>query len=218
MGRKRGALAMAQRGNSAWSKYRGARARLAELETLRDKLQHTRPRTRGKKAAKTRVLNKLARQIPAAKGMLTKARNAIAKAAASRSMGKKAARQERSEAAKRGWAKRRAPRASPATASIVKHRFYGHKMPFLTRAGVIDVYPPMKDDRSKIGKYFGQIDRMLANLPYSFAEFEGDSIYDEIRGKRQPFITNVDFILAHSDEFNFGLSFYRDRHEVPKAS
>jgi hypothetical protein len=209
---------MAQRSKGAWSKYRGARTRLAELEALRDKLQHTRPRTRGKKAAKTRALNKLARQIPAAKGMLTKARNAIAKAAASRSMGKNAARQERSEAAKRAWVKRRAQKASPAAVPPAKHRFYDRKMPFLTERGVIDVYPPLEDDRSKIGKYFGQIDRMLANLPYSFAEFEGDSIYDEISGKRLPFITDVDFILAHSDEFNFGLSFYRDRHEVPKAS
>ena len=204
---------MAARKISAHTHYRHARARLDELEALRDTLQRTRPRTRGKKAAKTRALNKLSRRIPAIKGLLTKARNAIAKAARGKKSNASSARQTRSEAAKRGWAKRRARKAAPASVPATKTRFYQYKMPFLTRRGVIDVYPPSKDDRSKIGKYFGQVDRMQANLSYSFAEFEGDSIYDELSNQRLPFITDVDFILAHSDEFNFGLSFYRDRHE-----
>lgn len=192
-------------------------ARLAELAEDLDQKQRSRPRTRGKKAAKTRAINKLKRQIAAAKGQLTKARKAIARAAASRAYAKKAARQNRSTAAKRGWAKRRTQKDSPAAVPRSKQRFYHHKMPFLTRdRGVIDVYPPSQDDRSKIGKYFGQVDRMRAHLPYSFDEFEGGSIYDELSGERLPFITDVDVILAHSDEFDFGLSFYRDRRE-PKA-
>ena len=209
---------MARQRTGLWSKYRGARAHLAKLEALQEQVQRMRPRTRGKKAAKTRALNQLARQIPAAKGLLTKARNAIAKSTATRTSGTKLAREKRSAAAKRGWAKRRAPKETrPAAVSSSHQRFYRYKMPFLTwDRGVIDVYPPEKSDRSKIGKYFGQIDRMLANQAYSFAEFHGDSIYDELSGQRLPFITDVDFILTHSDEFNFGLSFYRDRHE-PKA-
>ncbi|HEY2474978.1 MAG TPA: hypothetical protein VGI19_09260 [Candidatus Cybelea sp.] len=207
---------MARRGNGAWSKYRSARARLAELEAARDTLQRSRPRTRGKKAAKTRALNKLARQIPAAKGLLTKARKAIAKAAASQAVGKSAARQKRSEAAKRGWAKRQAGKPSQAATPVVSGS--NRAMPFLTHAGIVGVWPPAKDDRSKIGKYFGQVDRMLAHMPHSFEQFEGDSIYDEISGKRLPFITDVDFILMHSDEFHFGFSFYRDRHEFTKVA
>jgi hypothetical protein len=211
---------MAAHKPSPHTRYRHARARLADLEALRDKLARSRPHTTGKKAAKTRQLNKLARQIPAAKGLLTKARNAIAQAAATRTTHKRTASQKRSDAAKRGWAKRRARKASPATPKpAFRLRFpgYEYKMPFLTRMGIIDVWPRSFEDRSKIGKYFGQVDRLLSNLPFSFAEFEGNFIFDELSGERLPFITDIDFILAHSDEFNFGLSFYRDRHE-PKAS
>ena len=208
---------MARTKTGTWSKYRRAQKTLSELEAQLAALQCARPRTRGKKAAKTRALHKLTRRIPAAKGLLTKARNAIAKAARGRKSSTSATKQKRSDAAKRGWAKRRARKATSPAVPGIKLRFYDYKMPFLTRdRGVIDVYPTSKADRSKIGKYFGQVDRMLANLPYSFEEFEGDSIYDELSGERLPFITDVDFILAHSDEFNFGLSFYRDRHE-PKV-
>jgi hypothetical protein len=209
---------MARVKRGTWSKYRRAQKTLSELEAQLAALQRTRPRTRGKKAAKTRVINKLARSIPAAKGLLTKARNAIASAARGRKSTTSATKQKRSDAAKRGWAKRRAGKAPPADSKGVRTRFLSYKMPFLTRGGVIDVYPPSKDDRSKIGKYFGQVDRMLANLPYSFEEFDDNSIYDELSGEHLPFINDVDFILAHSDEFNFGLSFYRDRHEPSKVS
>ncbi len=208
---------MARVKTGTWSKYRRAQKTLSELEAQVAALQRTRPRMRGKKAARTRALNKLGRRIPAAKGLLTKARNAIARAARGRKSTTSEAKQQRSDAAKRGWVKRRARTAHPAAATPSPSlRFYSYKMPFLTSDGVIDVYPPSKDDRSKIGKYFGQIDRMLANAPYSFAEFNHDSIYDELSGERLPFITDVDFILAHSDEFDFGLSFYRDRH-APKV-
>jgi hypothetical protein len=209
---------MARRGDGAWSKYRGARARLAELETLRDQLQRTRPRTRGKKAAKTRALNKLARQIPAVKGLLTKARNAIAKTAAARTTGKKTSRSKRSEAAKRGWATRRARKPSaPAVAPSAPAPSGKLAMPHLTIAkGVVGVWPPSKDDRSKEGQYWGTVDRLFSNQPASFERFEGDSIFDEISGKRLPFVTDLDVIYAHHDEYLFGLTFYRNRHEYER--
>jgi hypothetical protein len=209
---------MARRGDGAWSKYRSARTRLAELETLRDALARTRPRTRGKKAAKTRALNKLARRIPAAKGLLTKARKAIAKTAAVRATGKKTSREKRSEAAKRGWATRRARKASAPTAPPSSPASTGKlAMPHLTVAkGVVGVWPSSKDDRSKEGKYWGTVDKLFSNQPASFASFDGDSIYDEISGTRLPFVTDLDVIYAHHDEYLFGLTFYRDRHEYER--
>jgi hypothetical protein len=209
----------ARKAPSNHTRYRHARARLADLESLRAVLEGMRPRTRGKKAAKTRQLNKLARQIPAAKGMLTKARNAIAKAAASRTVTKREASQKRSHAAKRGWLTRRARKAVPSRLTPTPAAISDKVLPFLTyERGVIDVFPPSKDDRSKIGRYFGRIDRLLCNEPVSFDEFDGDSIFDEISSRRLPFITNREFILAHSDEFNFGLSIYRDRHELDRSA
>jgi ribosomal protein S20 len=208
---------MAAHKPSPHTRYRHARVRLADLEVLRDKLERSRPRTRGKKAAKTRQLNTLARQIPAARGLLTKARNAIAKAASSRTTHKRTASQKRSDAAKRGWSTRRAGKVSPAPAAPATTTGSGKALPFLTyETGVVGVWPPSKDDRSKLGKYWGSVDRLLSNEPVSFDRFEDGSIYDEISGKRLPFITDRDFILAHSDEFNFGLTIYRDRHEFTK--
>jgi hypothetical protein len=208
---------MAAYKSSPHTSYRHARARLADLEALRDKLARSRPRTSGKKAAKTRQLNKLARQIPAAKGLLTKARNAIAKAVATRTTEKRTASQKRSDAAKRGWSTRRAGKASLAPVATATTPGSGKALPFLTfEKGVVGVWPPSKDDRSKLGKYWGTVDRLLSNRPASFVRFEGDSIYDEISGKHLPFITDRDFILAHSDEFNFGLTIYRDRYEFTK--
>ncbi len=111
---------------------------------------------------------------------------------------------------------RRARKASaPIQAAATPGR--GLAVPFLTiERGVVGVWPPSKDDRSKVGKYWRQVDRLLAHQPASFEQFDGDSIYDEIGGKRLPFVTNIDVILAHSDEFDFGL-FYRDRHEYKKV-
>ena len=204
---------MARAKNGPWSKYRNAHALIAELEAQREKHLRTRPRTSGKKAAKTRALNVLARRISAAKGRLTKARKAIALKAATRSASRKVARQKRGEAAKRGWVKRRARTAPvPVTPSSNK------EIPHLTRAGVVWVWPPSKDDRSKEGRFWVMVDRLLSNQHASFAEFEGDSIFDEISGKRLPFVTDLDIIYAYSDEFIFGLSFYRDRHEYTKVA
>lgn len=201
-----------------WSKYRRAQKTLTELQAQLAALQRSRPRTRGKKASKTRALNNIKRRIPAAKGLLTKARNAIAKAARGRKSTTSAAKQKRSDAAKRGWAKRRAGKASKAAIATDSVSTSNLAMPFLTSAGIVGVWPPAKSDRSKIGKYFSQVDRMLAHQPYSFDQFDGVWIYDEISGKRLPFITDIDLILTYSDEFHFGFSFYRDRHAFTKVA
>lgn len=208
---------MAARKPSPHTRYRHARARLDSLEALHAALERTRPRTRGKKAAKTRALNQLARQIPAAKGLLTKARNAIAQAARVRTSSTGVGKQKRSEAAKRGWATRRARAAAKAPTPSALQTSGQLAMPFLTVAfGVIGVWPPSKDDRSKVGKYWSTVDRLLANQAASFDRFEGDSVYDEISGKRLPFVTDLNVILAHSDEYVFGLTFYRNRHDFER--
>jgi hypothetical protein len=208
---------MAARKPSPHTRYRHARARLADLEAARDTLERARPRTRGKKAAKTRALNKLRGQLRVAKGLLTKARNAIAQAARSRSSKGSAAKQRRSEAAKKGWATRRARKA--ATIPIRAAPPGSNKaIPFLTREqGVIGVWPPSKADRSKVGRYWNAIDTFLGNgSRTTLDQFEGDSIFDEISGEHLPFVTDADVIYAHSEEFLFGISFYRDRHEFTK--
>ena len=208
---------MAARKVSAHTHYRHARARLADLEAARAALERTRPRTRGKKAAKTRADNKLKRQISAAKGLLTKARNRIAQAARTFKSRTGVAKQQRSEAAKRGWATRRARAAAAAPTPAASPPSGQLAIPFLTIAfGVVGVWPPSKDDRSKVGKYWSTVDRLLSNQPASFDRFEGDSIYDEISGKRLPFVTDLNVILAHSDEYLFGLTFYRNRHEFER--
>jgi hypothetical protein len=207
---------MARAKTGPWSTYRHAHARLADLEALREKLQRTRPRTRGKKAAKTRGLNKLKRQVAAAKGLLTKTRRGIARSAATRKTTKAVAKQKRSAAAIRGWTTRRARKASSAAVSTLVPG--GNlAMPFLTVAkGVVGVWPPSKDDRSKIGRFFNMVDRQFSNQPASFDQFEGDSIYDEISGKRLAFVTDLNVIYAHHDEYLFGLTFYRNRHEFER--
>jgi hypothetical protein len=210
---------MASRKPSPHTRYRHARARLADLEAARAALERLRPRTSGKKAAKTRALNDLARSIPAAKGLLTKARNAIARAVAAHTSGKRIARQKRSEAAKKGWATRLARKALPAPLPPVAVPGSHQALPFLTEEnGVVGVWPPSKDDRSKVGRYWGIVDRLLSNQSASFARFEGDSIYDEVSQKRLPFVTDPDVIMARSDEYLFGLSIYRDHHEFTKLA
>ena len=201
---------MARQKDGSWSKYRRARDRLADLEAQRAELERSRPRTPGKRAAKTRALNKLARQIPAAKSLLTKARKAIARAASTRRSRTSAPKQKRSEAARRGWVTRRSRKAAASGPTPDSEK----AIPFLTREkGVVGVWPPSKDDRSKVGKFWNVVDRLLSNQPAPFEQFENDSIYDEISGKHLPFVTDRDFIYAHSDEFDFGISFYRDRGE-----
>ncbi len=193
-----------KRGTSPHTRRRHALQNLADLAAQQTKLQRLRPRTRGKKAARTRALNQVARKISAARGQLTKARNAIARASRVHTSKKITEKQKRSAAAHRGWAKRHAQKAKPAPASA-------RTIPHLTAAGIQDVWPPSAVDRSKEGSYWNEVDSLLSNRLASFARFEGASIYDEISDQRLPFITDVDTILAFSDYFHFGEGFYRDR-------
>jgi hypothetical protein len=197
-------MAQPKRGTSPHTRRRRALQNLADLAVQREKLAHSRPQTSGKKSAKTRALNKLERRIRAARGQLTKALRAIAQGARTRTAAKALAKQKRSAAAKRGLEARGAGKATPIPPST---RTIGH----LTPAGVQDVWPPSKADRSKEGSYWNEVDSLLSNRPASFERFEGESIYDEISGKRLPFVTDPDIILAHSDRYHFGEGFYRDR-------
>lgn len=187
--------------NGFWSKYRNARKDLANFETQREKRQRSRPRTRGKKAAKTHALNQLTRKIRATKARLTKARNAIAHDAARRKAAKSAAKQKRSAAAKKGWAKRKGPArtASPsATSHAISHG--GRPMRFLEeRDGIaiqIAVNPPDRADRSAVGSYWYAVGVFRDNGSTALLRrFEGRTIYDEIRQKRLPFVTDPTLLL-----------------------
>ena len=57
-----GDMARPRNGKSAYTRYRRARENLAALVGEHEKLARSRPRTPGKKGAKTRALNNLARQ------------------------------------------------------------------------------------------------------------------------------------------------------------
>jgi hypothetical protein len=182
-----------------------AREHLADLEAKLAKLTRSRARTPGKKGARTRALNKLSRQIATARGLLTKARNKIVRAAKKDLTTKAAAKRKRSEAAKKGWASRCARKAAPAAAS-------GLALPFLTSGGVVDAWPSAKSERSKVGSYWNAIDAFLSSGSRALLDrFAGDSIYDEISGKRLRFVTDATIIIAHSDEYDFGATLYRER-------
>jgi hypothetical protein len=198
-------VARPRNGTSGHTQYRRSAEHLAELKAQFEKLARSRPRTSGKKAARTRTLNALKRKIAAAQGRLTKARAAIARATSQGASARSTARRKRSEAAKKGWEARRTRKAAPAVTS-------GLVMPFLTLAGVRDVWPPAKSDRSKVGSCWNAVDAFLSNGSRALLDgFAGDSIYDELSGLRLPFITDPTIIIAHSDEYDFGASLYRDR-------
>lgn len=196
---------MAARKVSAHTNYRHARARLAELEALREGLLRTRPRTRGKKSAKTRASNKLKRQISAAKGMLTKARNAIAKAARVKKSDSSTDKQKRSAAAKKGWAKRRAARSASRVGDIWQH---------LLPDGTTTTVVLDKGDSSLEGIYWNAYADALAGKR-DLWEFTGASVFDLDRQQRFPFVTDLDVIAQHADEIDFGPGFYKRRNEAP---
>ena len=202
---------MARAKNGSWSKYRSARARLAELEALREVLQRTRPRTRGKKAAKTRALNKIARQIPAAKGLLTKARHAIAKAARGRKSTTSEAKERRSEAARKGWAKRRAPSgANVASGANAVGDVWQHLLPDgRTTTVVLD-----KSDSSLEGLYWNAFEDARGGKRDLWV-FAGLSVFDLDGQRRYPFVTDLDVISEHADEIDFGPGFYKRRSDTP---
>lgn len=196
---------MAARKVSPHTHYRHARARLAALESARAALERTRPRTRGKKAAKTRKLNELTRKIPAAKGLLTKARNAIARAARVRSSKAGAARQKRSDAAKRGWSKRRTAKGASRIGDIWQH---------LLPDGTTTTVVLDKGDSSLEGLYWNAFEDARAGKR-DLWEFTGLSVFDLDRQQRFPFVTDLDVIAEHADEIDFGPGFYKKRNETP---
>jgi hypothetical protein len=198
-------MARSKAGSSPHTYYRRARARLAERELVRGALERSRPRTRGKKAAKTRALNKLKRQISAAKGLLTKARNAIARAARVKKSNASTDKQKRSEAAKKGWAKRRASGNASHVGDIWQHLLPDGT----TTAVVVD-----KGDSSLEGLYWNAYGDALAGKR-DLWEFTGLSVFDLDRQKRFPFVTDLDVIAGHADEIDFGPGFYKRRSDTP---
>lgn len=199
---------MAAHKRSPHTKYRHARASLADLEAARAALERTRPRTRGKKAAKTRALNKFARQIRAAKGLLTKARNTIAREAAAGSSHKREVKQKRSEAAKKGWAKRRAPKGASRIGDVWQH---------LLPDGTTTTVVLDKADSSLEGLYWNAYADALAGKRGLWA-FTGLSVFDLDRQQRFPFVTDLDVIAEHADEIDFGPGFYKRRSGTPESA
>lgn len=203
-------MAKRKRGTSSHTTYRHARALLAILESEQAKLERSRPRTSGKKAARSRALNSLARKIRAVRGQLTKARNAIARAARTNGAAKKLAKQKRSEAARKGWVTRRSrkPAASRPPSG-------GLFMPHLTPMGVVWINP-VGSDRSAEGHWWHNAGRVLANQPSSIHRFSGQSVHDTETGRSLPFVTDSAVIAEFEHEFDFGPSFYKRRDEVPR--
>jgi len=116
------------------------------------------------------------------------------------------AKRKRSHAAKLGWKTRRA-----RIAESVRE----WALPFLTADGMVYVWPRAKSARSSIGSYWNAVDRFLSTGSLAaLAPFRGQSIYDAISGERLAFVTNRNVIIAYSDMFDFGASFYRNRREV----
>ena len=212
-------MARGKRGSSPHSKYRRARQTVAELEAKQAQLERSRPRTPGKKGAKTRALNTIARHLRAARGQLTKARNAIASGASKRTSTKRAAATERSEAAKKGWATRRARTklAAPAASKPIAAASFVRFMPFLTEGGVIYVNP-LGSDRSLVGGHWNAIRTYLENgRTDALDRFQDESILDAEAGRRLPFVTDPAVILEHEAAFDFGVTgFYKRREEVTR--
>jgi hypothetical protein len=211
-------MAQTKRGSSPHTKRRHALQRIVELETQQAKLERSRPRTPGKKGAKTRALNALARQLRATRGQLTKARNAIAEGATTRTSAKRASVAKRSAAAKKGWATRRARAkraAIPAAPEPIAVASFERFMPHLTEGGVIYVNP-LGSDRSVEGKHWNAIRTYLeTGRTDALDRFHDNSIFDAETGRRLPFITDPAVILEHEAEFDFGSTgFYKRREEV----
>lgn len=198
-------MAAYKRGTSAHTRYRHARERLAALEARYAATERSRPRTRGKKAVRTRRLNTLSRRLRAVRGWLTRARNAIAEQARTKTVNKRAAIQRRSEAAKRGWEKRHARKVLARSGDIWQHLMPGGR----TKTVELD-----KGDSSLEGKYW--------NAYTTAAEGKGDleffrdrSVFDLITQRRYHFVVDINEALQHADEIDFGPGFYKKRGETP---
>lgn len=183
-------MARPRTGTSPHTHYRRARERLADLEKQYAKIERTRPRTPGKKGAKTRALRTLARQLRAARGQLTKARNAISQRAHTRSVSQVTAKQRRSEAAKKGWAKRKAGAnqaslAPPARAQRFLEESGGEVKQILVAC-------PSKSDRSAVTSYWNAIGVYRGGGSARLLDrFNGRFIYDALSDRRLPFVTNT---------------------------
>jgi hypothetical protein len=193
---------------SGHTRRRHALDRLADLEAQFAALERKRPRTRGKKAAGTRALNKLGRQISAAKGQVTKARNAIARAARTRTSSTSLAKQKRSEAAKKGWAKRRAAKGASRIGDVWQHLLPDGT----TTTVVLDTA-----DSSLEGLYWNAYGDALAGKR-DLWEFQSLSVFDLDRQQRFPFVTDLDLIAEHADEIDFGPGFYKRRSDTPASA
>jgi hypothetical protein len=202
-------MARPRNGTSAHTRYRHAREHLADLAAQHANLARSRPRTPGKKAAKTRALNALTRQLSAARGALTKALHAVAQENSQRVGAKSGAKDGRSAAARKGWATRRRhsrPSGLPPDASF---------MPHLTYDGPVWVYP-IGNDRSVEGRWMHNVKLFLENQPNALDDFEGQSIFDVETQQRLPFVTDRSVILQYQDTFDFGPSFYKRRSDVAR--
>jgi hypothetical protein len=199
---------MAARKPSPHTQRRRGLARLAGLEAQLAALERKRPRTRGKKAARTRALNKLARQVRAARGRVTRARNAIARAARTRTSSTNLAKQKRSEAAKKGWAKRRAVKGTSRIGDVWRH---------LLPDGTTTTVVLDNADSSLEGLYWNAYGDALAGKR-DLWEFKTLSVFDLDRQQRFPFVTDLDLIAEHADEIDFGPGFYKRRSDAPGAA
>jgi hypothetical protein len=212
-------MAQAKRGSSPHTKRRHALQRIADLEARQATLERSKPQTPGKKGAKTRALNTIARQLRAARGQLTKARTGIATGASKRTSTQRSTATKRSEAAKKGWATRRAratPAATPSATKPDAGASFARFMPFLTESGVVYVNP-VGSDRSLVGKHWNAIRRYLENRgAEALDRFDGQGIFDTESGRRLPFVTDPNVILEHEAELDLGPGFYKRREEVAR--
>lgn len=209
-------MAARKRGSSPQSRYRRARERVSGLEAQYAKLECSRPRTSGKKGAKTKALNKLGRQLSAARGWATKTRNAIAQVKREAVSSKSLAKQKRSEAARKGHAARRARTITvPVSETAPLAAPSEQTMPFLAPDGLIRVLP-LGNDRKLVGKYWHAVRGYLENRQtFELMVLEGESIYDALRQQRLPFVTDLQTILEHEAAFDFGASgFYKRRDRL----
>jgi hypothetical protein len=186
-------VAQRKRGTSSHTKYRHAREHLTSLESQYATLERSRPRTSGKHSWRTRRLNKLARQLRAARGQLTRTRNAIADAARTRAAAKSAAKQRRSDAAKRGWRKQSA-RNAPVPAQPARTMRFLEERNGEVKQVLVD--PPSKADRSAIGSYWHAISVYRdTGSTALLSRFKSKSIYDALRRTRLPFVVNPALLL-----------------------
>lgn len=93
----------------------------------------------------------------------------------------------------------------------------GLVIPFLTEDGVVYIWPPTKGDRSLVASHWNAVDTALANRSRAaLRRFRDRRVYDSISGTWLLFVDDLETIIAHSDEFDFGPSFYRNRGEVTR--